>query len=119
MPGSAVLLLRVAATWTLPGLGLLALPEEASPHLMGYPLHTALAVEAVLPDGNRHHAIATVEEIARTATTERGLLLDFGPALVDQLPPGTKIWLIEDGAANIGLGQQVVAAKHGQFEYLD
>lgn len=94
-----VLLLRVAAAWPLPGLGLLALPDAAAPSLAAYALHTALAVEAALPDGTRHPAAATVEEVTRPETPDapvRGLLLDFGASLA--LPPGTAIWLV-DGPA--------------------
>ena len=93
------LLLRVAATWSLPGLGLLALPQEPAAPLAAYALHAALLVEAVLPDGTRHAARATVEEITRpeesTAST-RGLLLDFAGPLA--LPPGTTIWLAQAGS---------------------
>ncbi|OGX84578.1 hypothetical protein BEN47_16045 [Hymenobacter lapidarius] len=95
--------MRVAATWPLPGLGLLALPEGATPHLVGYPLHTALAVAVVLPDGHSCRGRATVEEIARTTSTERGLLLDFAPELVEQLATGTEIWLLEQAAGPSGL----------------
>ena len=49
----AHLLLRVATAWPLPGLGLLVLPAGPTPYLAAYPLHTALAVEACLPDGTR------------------------------------------------------------------
>ncbi|MCC3151751.1 hypothetical protein Q3A66_01000 [Hymenobacter sp. BT770] len=93
MPAPDLLLLRVAATWSLPGLGLLALADAATPHLAAHPLHTALAVEAVLPAGGRLAGTGTVEEITRGETTERGLLLDLGPEGTT-LPPGTEIWLL-------------------------
>ena len=85
-------LLRVATTWALPGLGLLAVPDGPTPHLAGLPLHTALAIEIRRPDGTRQPAVATVEEMSRTgADAVRGLLLDVSP---DQaLLPGTIIWL--------------------------
>lgn len=86
-----VLLLRVAASWPLPGLGLLALPGGPTPHLMAYALHAAVAVEATLPDGTRHVATATVEEISRGAAPERGLLLNFGTPVA--VPVGSEIWL--------------------------
>jgi hypothetical protein len=92
MPTARLLLLRVATAWPLPGLGLLALPAAPTPHLAAYPLHTALAVEAVGTDGARHAGTGTVEEITRAETTQRGLLLDLGPAY--DLPPGTEIWLL-------------------------
>lgn len=91
-----VLLLHVATTWPLPGLGLLALPAGPTPNLGSYALHTALAVEAVGADGERHAAIATVEEVTRPNEPNlpaRGLLLDFGKAL--ELLPGTAVWLSE------------------------
>jgi hypothetical protein len=96
MPEPAVLLLRVAAAWPLPGLGRLALPDGPAPALAAYDLHTALAVAAVLPGGARHTATATVEEVTRPETSvpsERGLLLDLKGTT--ELPPGTEIWLIE------------------------
>jgi hypothetical protein len=86
------LLLRVAATWPLPGLGLLALPAGPTPHLVAYALHAAVAVEAVLPDGTRHPATATVEEITRGAEPERALLLDFGKNIA--VPEHSEIWLV-------------------------
>ena len=92
------LLLRVAATWSLPGLGLLALPQEPAAPLAAYALHAALLVEAVLPDGTRHVAHATVEEITRpgeSAASMRGLLLDFASQIV--LPLSTTIWLVQAG----------------------
>ncbi|MET4075680.1 hypothetical protein [Hymenobacter sp. UYCo722] len=86
-----VLLLRVAAAWPLPGLGLLVLPDGPTPYLAACDLHTALAVEAHLPDGTRHPGLATVEEVARPETTVLSLLLDLSPAR--ELPVGTIIWL--------------------------
>ncbi|MGY3090649.1 hypothetical protein ACVWYF_003710 [Hymenobacter sp. UYAg731] len=92
MPVSTpALLLRVAAIWPLPGLGLLALPDGPTPHLTAYELHAAVAVEAVLPNGTRHPGTATVEEITRGAVPERGLLLDFGTSIV--VPNHSEIWL--------------------------
>ncbi|MBF9239087.1 hypothetical protein I2I05_16915 [Hymenobacter sp. BT683] len=93
MPDTNLLLLRVAATWPLPGLGLLALPTAPTPHLAAYALHTALAVEVVWPSGARCPGAATVEEITRTYSVERGLLLDLG-TVAATLPPGTEIWLV-------------------------
>ncbi|SFQ77414.1 hypothetical protein [Hymenobacter arizonensis] len=89
-----VLLLRMASAWPLPGLGLLVLPAAPTPHLAAYELHTALAVEAVLPSGARCRGTATVEEITRTEVVERGLLLELeqgAPSLV----PDTEIWLVD------------------------
>ncbi|GAB3292440.1 hypothetical protein ACFQT0_07060 [Hymenobacter humi] len=96
MPTPDLLLLRVAATWPLPGLGLLALPNGATPHLLAQPLHTALPVEIELTTG-RLAGVGTVEEISRADTVERGLLLDFGPGVVPTLPAGTGIWLAKNG----------------------
>lgn len=95
MPASApILLLRVATSWPLPGLGLLALPAGPTPHLTALPLHTALAVEVELPDGSRQPGLATVEEVSRANDSTgpaRGLLLDLG--LIRELPAGTALWL--------------------------
>ena len=91
---SSGLLLRVAATWSLPGLGLLALPDGPTPLLLPYALHTALAVAAILPDGTEQPGIATVEEVSRPETGPgpvRALLLDMSTASL--LPPGTEIRL--------------------------
>ena len=85
------LLLRVAATLPLPGLGLLALPDGPTPYLATCDLHKALLLEAHLPDGTRQLGAATVEEVARAETTVRGLLLDLNTTAA--LPPGTTIWL--------------------------
>ena len=87
-------LLRVAAAWPLPGLGLLALPAGPTPHLLPYDLHTALAVLAIGPDGERHAGTATVEEVTQPEAADapvRGLLLDFGTPIA--LLPDTEIWL--------------------------
>jgi hypothetical protein len=89
-----ILLLRVAATWPLPGLGLLALPAGSTPHLLPYALHTALAVLAIGPDGERHVGTATVEEVTQPGASDtpvRSLLLDFGAPI--PLSPNTEIWL--------------------------
>ena len=90
------LLLRVAAAWPLPGLGLLVLPAGPTPHLAACTLHTALAVEARLPNGATHDGGATVEEVSRPDDNTgpiRGLLLDLGP--IQLLPVGTTIWLLQ------------------------
>jgi hypothetical protein len=78
MPSSDLLLLRVAATWFLPGLGVLVVPAGATPRLANYPLHTALGVVAEVAGGTLAPATATVEEITREGTTNWALLLDFG-----------------------------------------
>lgn len=87
------LLLRVAATWPLPGLGLLALPAGPTPYLALQVLHTALPVAATGPDGARHFGTATVEEITQTgaAAPVRGLLLEFTTPIA--VVPGAEIWL--------------------------
>lgn len=95
MPSASLLLLRVAAAWPLPGLGLLALAEGPTPALADYSLHTALAVTVVLPTGARWSAVATVEEITRADAPKRALLLDFGAASGPVLPPETEIWLAD------------------------
>lgn len=94
-----LLLLRVAAAWPLPGLGLLALPDGPTPYLAACRLHTALAVEVRWPDGTCHTGQATVEEVSRptdAAGPNSGLLLDLGPTR--ELPVGTTIWLARPAA---------------------
>lgn len=92
-----ILLLRVAASWPLPGLGLLVLPAQPTSALAAYALHSALAVEVWLPNCTVLQGKATVEEITRPAATaepaQRALLLDLDGAVV--LPPGTEIRLAE------------------------
>ena len=91
-----LLLLRVANTLPVPGLGLLALPDGPTPQLERYALHTTLAVEATGPGGFRQTAVATVEEITTSANTpKRGLLLNFEPPMA--LLSGAEIWLSETG----------------------
>lgn len=95
----AHLLLRVATTWPLPGLGVLVLPTGPTPHLAGYPLHTTLGLEVAPPDATRYIATATVEEIMRDDAPDgptRALLLDITEA--ELLPPGTEIWLTAPAA---------------------
>ncbi len=87
---ASVFLLRVAAAWPVPGLGLLALPAGPDAPLRAHALHTALAVEARLPAGAPVAGTATVEEIDRAGRTTYGLLLDFAAPMA--LPPGTEIW---------------------------
>lgn len=89
-PETPLLLLRVAAAWPLPGLGLLVLPDGPTPYLAACDLHTALAIEAHLPDGTRRSGSATVEEVSRPEATMRSLLLDL--ELSRELPVGTAIW---------------------------
>lgn len=93
-PAVPILLLRVAATWPLPGLGLLALPDGPTPYLAACALHSAHAVVLELPGGSRQPGLATVEEVVRpddSTGPQRGLLLDLGTTR--ELPIGTSIWL--------------------------
>ena len=92
-------LLRAAATWSLPGLGVLVLPAGPTPHLAGYPLHTALQVEVAPPGAARYTATATVEETTHGSGfggPTRALLLNITGA--ERLPPGTNIWLAAPAA---------------------
>ena len=90
MSDSPTLLLRVAAAWSLPGLGLLALPAGPDEALRAHVLHTVLLIEARLPGGPTAAGTATVEEIEREGVASYGLLLDLGPLAT--VPPGTEIW---------------------------
>ncbi|TPG62943.1 hypothetical protein [Hymenobacter nivis] len=90
MSDSPTFLLRVAAAWTVPGLGLLALPAGPDAALRAHALHTSLPIEARLPGGPRAAGTATVEEIEREGATSYGLLIDLGALAT--VPPGTEIW---------------------------
>lgn len=95
----ALLLLHAATTWLLPGLGVLVLPVGPTPHLAGYPLHTALEVEVAPPGAAPYTATATVEETTRDDAPHsptRALLLAITGA--GPLPPGTNIWLAAPAA---------------------
>ena len=94
MTSSPTLLLRVAAAWPVPGLGLLLLPDaQASTVLHIYPLHTALRIVAHRPDGAPWQATATVEEVAHGDARQYGLLVTIDEA--DAAPAGTEVWLAE------------------------
>lgn len=99
MSPSPTLLLRVAAAWPLPGLGLLALPEGPTPYLASQPLHTALAVVLHLPNGSSYSGQSTVEELSRPEEPSpvQGLLLDLDGSY--EVPPGTTIWLAQQPPA--------------------
>jgi len=93
IPEDSLCLLRVAAAWPLPGLGLLVLPDGPTPYLAACALHAALAVAVQLPNGTYRAGPATVEEVswADDASPTRGLLLDL--VGLRDLPGGTSIWL--------------------------
>lgn len=82
------LLLTVAESWRVPGLGIIACGTTDAA-LRGYALHAALPVEVVFADGQRQALGATVEEIEHASHTRRGLLLAFEDPT--PLPPGTRL----------------------------
>ena len=95
------LLLVVAESYRLTGLGLLAIGRQAEPVLQQFTLHTKLEVRLLFPDGRHQTVVASVEEMSRplaqvaaggalTTRTETVLLLESD--LVADLPPGTEIW---------------------------
>ena len=85
------LLLRVAESVALTGLGVLLLPESGAAELESQPLHTALALTLRYPNGTESAAVATVEEIARPGNAEaRTLLLTHDGA--GTVPVGTEVW---------------------------
>lgn len=103
-PLTPVLLLRVAATWPLPGLGLLALPDAPTPYLMAQNLHNILTVKILYIDNTSRNAFATVEEVSRpddSTPPTRCLLLDL--ETTRELPAGTSIWLAAPDAAPASL----------------
>ncbi|MCR5887186.1 hypothetical protein LRS06_05210 [Hymenobacter sp. J193] len=83
-------------SFSLPGLGVLLLPENPSSVLSELALYSALAVQLRYPDGHAEAATATVEEVSRetTATTKsstvRALLLTHAEAT--PVPAGTEVW---------------------------
>lgn len=85
----ADLLLTVAHSFRVPGLGIVALPAEAAPRLLPLDLHTPLAVTVVFPDDHLESVTATVEEVEHLGITRRGLLLEFETPT--SLPPGTRV----------------------------
>lgn len=95
------LLLIVAESYRLTGLGLLAVAHPPEPLLREFALHTRLAVRLQFPDGRQQLVTASVEEMARPVgaarpdtgpndTTNAVLLLESEE--VADLPPGTEIW---------------------------
>ncbi|MBC6610442.1 hypothetical protein H8B15_05890 [Hymenobacter sp. BT507] len=83
------LLLTVAHSFRVPGLGVVALPAEAAPRLLPLDLHTPLSVTVIFPDNHSESVTATVEEVEHEGTTQRGLLLEFTTPI--SLPPGTRV----------------------------
>ncbi|MCC3160267.1 hypothetical protein LJ737_23725 [Hymenobacter sp. 15J16-1T3B] len=97
MPAEQHLLLVVASTLRLPGLGTLVGAGRYEAALHRFPLHSSLEVELRLPGGPLV-VPATVEELQRPAdapdadaTTDYVLLLDSDR--VGELPAGTEVWL--------------------------
>jgi len=85
------LLLRVAESFTLTGLGVLLFPDELATNLTSFELHTALALTLHYPDGHKELAVASVEEVARPEilATRVLLLTHEGTTLV---PVSTEVW---------------------------
>ncbi|SMB99392.1 hypothetical protein SAMN00120144_0171 [Hymenobacter roseosalivarius DSM 11622] len=87
------LLLVVAESYHLTGLGLLAIARRSEPLLRQFALHTKLEVRLVFPNGHQQLVPASVEEISRpadSASPDAVLLLES--EVVTDLPPGTEIW---------------------------
>lgn len=85
------LLFRVAKSFSLPGLGILILPETASPALSAAALHTHLRLQLRYPGGHQLRIVASVEEIARLDTPETRALLLTAPD-AQPAPAGTEVW---------------------------
>lgn len=84
--------LVVAASFRVPGLGVLAVPAAgpAAASLAAYALHTALAVSLV--DESQLALTGTVEELTHDGQPpRRALLLDFDPG--GPLPVGARLRL--------------------------
>lgn len=101
------LLLIVAESYRLTGLGLLAIGRQPTPLLREFALHTKLEVNLLFPDGRQQSVPASVEEMSRplepagpqappTALTAAVLVLE-SERLTD-LPPDTEIWWMGEAA---------------------
>lgn len=93
------LLLIVAESYWLTGLGILAIARQSEPPLRAFALHTKLAVSLTFPDGHQQTVPASVEEISRPVeapgeapATHTDAVLLLESELVMDLPPGTAIW---------------------------
>ncbi|QDA61750.1 hypothetical protein [Hymenobacter jejuensis] len=93
------LLLTVASSFRLTGLGLLVTPQEDNTQsLSKFDLHTKLEVNLVFPDGHQEAATASIEEMSRQTGAddapayydEHVLLLESD--LIREVPIGTEIW---------------------------
>ncbi|UPL49718.1 hypothetical protein [Hymenobacter sublimis] len=85
------LLFRVDKNFSLPGLGVLLLPEKQVPELQKLALHTSLRLLLHYSAGHREPAVATVEEIDRAEESAvRALLLTQEGAA--PVPVGTEVW---------------------------
>jgi len=83
----------IAASFRLPGLGILVLPVVPAPFwLSEYALHTALEVTLLVENLSPNTFIGTVEELTHDdQPTQRALLLEF--SLNSALLPGTRLKL--------------------------
>ncbi|WBO84835.1 hypothetical protein [Hymenobacter yonginensis] len=81
----------MAKSFSLPGLGILLLPETAPPALSGLALHTHLRLHLRHPDGRQTATIASLEEIAGPDTPETRTLLLTEPDAQPVLS-GTEVW---------------------------
>jgi len=85
------LLFRVAKSFFLTGLGVLVLPENPGLELQPFALHTTWRLTLLQPDGERHTAIASLEELTRpNEPATRVLLLTQEKA--EPVPVGTEVW---------------------------
>ncbi|WBA41843.1 hypothetical protein [Hymenobacter canadensis] len=81
----------MAKSFSLPGLGILLLPETAPPDLAALALHTHLRLHLRYSDGRQVATIASVEEIAGPDTPETRTLLLTEPD-AQPVPAGTEVW---------------------------
>ena len=95
------LLLTVADSYRLTGLGVLAVGRRAEPVLGQFALHTKLEVQLIFPNGHHQQVPASVEEMSRSSesATPKALVTSLTTAvllleseLLTDLPPGTEIW---------------------------
>ncbi len=87
-------MLVVAASFRVPGLGVLAVPAAgpAAASLAAYALHTSLAISLLSEEQPPQSLTSTVEELTHDGQPPRRvLLLDFDPG--GPLPAGTRLRL--------------------------
>ncbi|GGF06322.1 hypothetical protein [Hymenobacter cavernae] len=94
---SQELLLTVATSLPLTGLGVLLFPEETESELLAFELYVQLPVRLLWPDGREQNSTASVEEVFRPVVpgalqnvAVRALMLNQEDAA--EVPMGTRVY---------------------------